>query len=144
MSTVKTTFQCLYIFDGKAGNIFIEAAADAIKRNDVVLSLGCGAGIQSIAERYDKPVYARLDTALIAIIEERATWTEKCIACGKCVLHEYGGICPVIRCAEHMLNGPCGGSREGPLRGSGRPALRRLAADLPEAQEHRRARPPKR
>jgi ferredoxin len=93
-------------------NIFIEKAADAISRNDVVLSLGCGAGVQAIAERYDKPVYAGLDTEFIGILEERATWTEKCIACGKCVLHEYGGICPVTRCAKHMLNGPCGGSME--------------------------------
>lgn len=93
-------------------NIFIEKAADAIAANDVVLSLGCGAGVQAIAERYDKPVYAGLDTAFIGILEERAVWTEKCISCGKCVLHEYGGVCPVTRCAKHMLNGPCGGSRE--------------------------------
>jgi ferredoxin len=93
-------------------NIFIEKAAEAINRNDVVLSVGCGAGVQAIAERYNKPVYAGLDTEFIGILEERATWTEKCIACGKCVLHEYGGICPVTRCAKHMLNGPCSGSRE--------------------------------
>lgn len=93
-------------------NIFIEKAVDAVSRNDVVLSLGCGAGVQAIAERFNKPVYAGLDTDFIGILEERATWTEKCVACGKCVLHEYGGICPVTRCAKHMLNGPCGGSRE--------------------------------
>jgi ferredoxin len=93
-------------------NVFIEKAAEAIQRNEAVLSLGCGAGVQAIAERYNKPVYAGLDTEFIGILEERATWTEKCIACGRCVLHEYGGICPVTRCAKHMLNGPCGGSRE--------------------------------
>jgi len=94
-------------------NVFIEEAAEAIERNDVVLSLGCGAGVQAIAERYPtKPVYAGLDTSFIGILEERATWTEKCAACGACVLHEYGGICPITRCAKHMLNGPCGGSRE--------------------------------
>lgn len=94
-------------------NVFIEQAADAIKRNDAVLSLGCGAGVQAIAERYtNKPVYAGLDTAFIGILEERGVWTEKCAACGACVLHEYGGICPVTRCAKHMLNGPCSGSRE--------------------------------
>jgi ferredoxin len=93
-------------------NIFLEKAAEAIERNDVVLSLGCGAGVQALAERYDKPVYAGLDTEFIGILEERATWTEKCIACGSCVLHEYGGICPITRCAKHMLNGPCSGSRE--------------------------------
>jgi ferredoxin len=94
-------------------NVFIEQAAEAIEKSDAVLSLGCGAGVQAIAERYvRKPVYAGLNTKFLGILEERGVWTEKCAACGECVLHEYGGICPVTRCAKHMLNGPCGGSRE--------------------------------
>jgi hypothetical protein len=32
------------------------------------------------------------------------------IVCGECTLAEFGGICPVTRCAKQMLNGPCGGS----------------------------------
>ena len=94
-------------------NIFIETAAEAVERNDVVLSLGCGAGVQAIAERYsDKPVYAGLDTVFLGILEERGIWTEKCSACGACVLHNYGGVCPITQCAKRLLNGPCGGSRE--------------------------------
>ncbi len=94
-------------------NIFIEQAAEAIEKNEAVLSLGCGAGVQAIAERYaSKPVYAGLNTKFLGILEERGVWTEKCAACGSCVLSEFGGICPVTRCAKHMLNGPCGGSRE--------------------------------
>ena len=94
-------------------NIFIEQAAEAIEKSDAVLSLGCGAGVQAIAERFPKKaVYAGLNTKFLGILEERGIWTEKCAACGSCVLHEYGGICPVTRCAKHMLNGPCGGSRE--------------------------------
>ena len=94
-------------------NAFIEQAVDAIEKSDAVLSLGCGAGVQAIAERFiKKPVYAGLNTKFLGILEERGVWTEKCAACGECVLHEYGGICPVTRCAKHMLNGPCGGSRE--------------------------------
>jgi ferredoxin len=94
-------------------NIFIEKAAEAIGKSDAVLSLGCGAGVQAIAERFiNKPVFAGLNTKFLGILEERGMWTEKCAACGDCVLHEYGGICPVTRCAKHLLNGPCGGSRE--------------------------------
>ncbi len=94
-------------------NVFIEKAADAIGRNDAVLSLGCGAGVQAIAERYaNKAVYAGLDTQFIGILEERGVWTEKCSACGACVLADYGGICPITRCAKRLLNGPCGGSTE--------------------------------
>jgi ferredoxin len=94
-------------------NVFLEQAADTIRQHDAVLSMGCGAGVQALAERYtSKPVYAGLDTAFIGILEERGVWAEKCAACGACVLHHYGGICPITRCAKHMLNGPCGGSRE--------------------------------
>jgi ferredoxin len=94
-------------------NVFLEQAADNIKDHDAVLSLGCGAGVQALAERYaGKPVYAGLDTAFIGILEERGVWAEKCGACGACVLHNYGGICPVTRCAKRMLNGPCSGSSE--------------------------------
>jgi ferredoxin len=94
-------------------NIFIEQAAEAIQRNDAVLSLACGAGVQAIAERYpNKPVYAGLNTTFLGVLEERGVWEEKCAACGACVLAKYGGICPITRCAKHMMNGPCGGSRE--------------------------------
>jgi ferredoxin len=94
-------------------NIFIEQAAEAIQKADAVLSTACGAGVQAIAERFpEKPVYAGLNTTFNGILEERGVWTEKCAACGACVLHKYGGICPVTRCAKRMLNGPCGGSRE--------------------------------
>ena len=101
------------VIERQCDNIFIEQAAEAIQKCDAVLSLGCGAGVQAIAERYPQnPVYAGLDTAFLGILEERGVWAEKCAACGSCVLHKYGGICPVTRCAKHMLNGPCGGSRE--------------------------------
>ncbi len=94
-------------------NIFAEQAAESVEKADAVLSLGCGAGVQAIAERYPtKPVYAGLNTRFLGILEERGVWTEKCAACGSCLLHEFGGICPITRCAKHMLNGPCGGSRE--------------------------------
>jgi len=102
-----------FVIERQCDNIFIEQAAEAIQKADAVLSLGCGAGVQAIAERYpQQPVYAGLDTTFLGILEERGMWTEKCAACGSCVLHKYGGICPVTRCAKHMLNGPCGGSRE--------------------------------
>ena len=62
-------------------NVFLEQAADTIKNHDAVLSLGCGAGVQALAERYSgKPVYAGLDTAFIGILKERGIWEEKCSA----------------------------------------------------------------
>lgn len=92
-------------------NEFIQELAEPAARNEAVLSFGCGAGVQAIAERLpNKPVYAALNTNFLGILEEQATWTEKCMSCGDCMLADFGGICPVTRCAKRMLNGPCGGS----------------------------------
>ena len=94
-------------------NEFIQELAPAAERNAAILSFGCGAGVQAIAERFpEKPVYAALDTQFLGILEEQAVWTEKCLGCGSCVLSDFGGICPITRCAKRLLNGPCGGSTE--------------------------------
>ncbi len=94
-------------------NVFIESAVEEVRKNDAILSLACGAGVQAMAERFPgTPVYAGLDTSFLGILESRGVWTEKCMQCGTCVLSDFGGICPVTRCAKHLLNGPCGGSRE--------------------------------
>lgn len=94
-------------------NEFIQELAAAAERNEAILSFGCGAGVQAIAERFpEKPVYAALDTQFLGILEEQAVWAEKCLGCGSCVLSDFGGICPVTRCAKRLLNGPCGGSTE--------------------------------
>jgi ferredoxin len=94
-------------------NEFIQDLAEPAARNEAILSFGCGAGVQALAERFpNRPVYAALNTNFLGILEEQATWTEKCLGCGDCMLAEFGGICPVTRCAKRMLNGPCGGSTE--------------------------------
>jgi len=94
-------------------NEFIQELAPAAERNAAILSFGCGAGVQAIAERFpEKPVYAALNTQFLGILEEQAVWTEKCLGCGSCVLSDFGGICPITRCAKRLLNGPCGGSTE--------------------------------
>ena len=88
-------------------NEFIQDLAEA------VVSFGCGVGVQTLAERFPgKPLYPALDTQFMGTLEEQAVWTEKCLGCGQCVLADFGGICPVTRCAKRMLNGPCGGSTE--------------------------------
>ena len=110
--------------------------------NEAVVSFGCGAGVQALAERFPgKPVYAALNTQFLGILEEQAVWTEKCLACGDCMLAEFGGICPVTRCAKHLLNGPCGGSTEEHCEvDTDQPV--RLATHLQAPQGHRPARPP--
>jgi hypothetical protein len=93
---------------------FIDILAQRASEYDAICSLGCGAGVQALAERFaDIPVYPGLNTQFMGILESQGVWTEKCSGCGNCRLGEFAGICPITRCAKHLLNGPCGGSREG-------------------------------
>lgn len=95
-------------------NEFIQEAAPAVGRNDAVLSLACGAGIQAIARCFEKtPVLPGVNTTFIGVLQRPGVFTEECSGCGNCQLAIFGGICPVTRCAKKLLNGPCGGSRNG-------------------------------
>jgi ferredoxin len=94
-------------------NEFLKELAEPASKVEAIVSFGCGAGVQAIAERFaDKPVYPGLNTQFLGVLEEQAIWTEKCLGCGDCMLAHFGGICPVTRCAKRLLNGPCGGSLE--------------------------------
>ena len=93
---------------------FIQEAAPAVARNDAVLSLACGAGVQDVARRFDRiPVLPGVNTTFIGVLDKPGLFTEECSSCGDCMLATFGGVCPITRCAKKLLNGPCGGSREG-------------------------------
>jgi ferredoxin len=93
---------------------YIEALDNLVKDTDAVISLACGVGVQYLAERYtDKWVVPALNTNFIGGSKLHGIWEERCGLCGDCVLHLTGGICPIIRCAKSILNGPCGGSQYG-------------------------------
>lgn len=93
---------------------FVGQLKEEIEKVDSVLSMGCGVGVQAISEIFKtKPVYPALNTSSIGMVEEKGVWVERCGACGNCMLHLTGGICPIVRCSKSLLNGPCGGSKEG-------------------------------
>jgi hypothetical protein len=93
---------------------FIDDLASRVEQYDAVCSLGCGAGVQALAERFPKmPIYPGVNTQFIGILESQGVWAEKCASCGNCRLGEFAGICPLTRCSKRMLNGPCGGSQDG-------------------------------
>ncbi len=81
---------------------------------EAVLSLGCGAGVQTVADALEPlPVIPALNTTFLGALDQPGIWEEKCKGCGDCVLSLTGGICPVTRCAKSLFNGPCGGSQDG-------------------------------
>jgi len=95
-------------------NEFIQEASQSIDKNDAILSLACGAGVQAMAKRFAKEVVLPgVNTTFIGIQENHGIFTEECSGCGNCGLAKFGGVCPVTRCAKRLLNGPCGGSQNG-------------------------------
>jgi ferredoxin len=93
---------------------YLEEIRDRMDQYDAVVSLACGVGVQFMAEKYHStPIYPGVNTCFLGVTEERGLWTERCQACGHCILASTGGICPVARCAKRILNGPCGGSTKG-------------------------------
>lgn len=93
---------------------FVDELREKVENVEAVLSIACGVGVQTIVERFpDIPVYPGVNTKFMGETQELGVWVERCQACGNCVLHLTGGICPVARCAKQLLNGPCGGSQDG-------------------------------
>jgi ferredoxin len=112
--------------DGKANQVdhltvqrqceweYLDQISEQVKEVDVVLSLGCGIGVQAIAEHFPNAwVVPGLNTSFLGLPTEHGVWDERCAACGDCVLGLTGGICPIARCSKSLLNGPCGGSEAG-------------------------------
>ena len=85
----------------------------AIEEADCILVMACAYGVQTLALYTDKPVYPALDTLFMGQEMSPGIFSEVCVQCGECVLAWTGGICPLAGCPKGLLNGPCGGSKNG-------------------------------
>ena len=93
---------------------YLDGIAEQVKEAELVVSLGCGIGVQAIAEHFPEAwVVPALNTSFLGLPTEQGIWMERCAACGDCVLGLTGGICPIARCSKSLMNGPCGGSVDG-------------------------------
>ncbi|MBT6657790.1 MAG: hypothetical protein HOB56_08405, partial [Proteobacteria bacterium] len=93
---------------------FVAPLEENIEEYDAVLSMACGVGVQTLAEKYmDTPILPGLDTNFMGQPTEPGVWEERCVGCGNCVLEYTGGLCPITRCPKQLQNGPCGGSEGG-------------------------------
>ncbi|NOQ18227.1 MAG: hypothetical protein GQ507_03200 [Dehalococcoidales bacterium] len=81
---------------------------------EVVLSLACGLGVQTMAEVFPElPIFPAQNTHFMGAEERDDGILEKrCAGCGDCLLAVTGGICPVARCTKGLLNGACGGTKD--------------------------------
>ena len=103
-----------YICNPENLKLRLERRKTMIAEADAVLVLSCGVGVQSVAEFLpDKKVYAGCDTYRLPGFQGVTPLEVNCDQCGECFLNLTGGICPLTACSKSLVNGQCGGSKNG-------------------------------
>lgn len=84
-----------------------------IRAADSLLVMTCGIGVQSTSAVVNKITHPACNT--INVGGTRGEWrgSERCRECGDCILDLTGGICPLTACTKGLINGPCGGAKDG-------------------------------
>lgn len=78
-----------------------------------VFVISCGLGIQTVVDIVQLPVFAASDSIPCRGHHGMALTPKTCDACAQCYLNVTGGICPVVDCSKSLLNGQCGGAKDG-------------------------------
>ena len=103
-----------YICNPEHQSLQLEKHRDKIQKADAVIVFSCGIGVQTVAESFaDKKVFAACDTLPLPGFQGVTPLEFDCGQCGECYLNYTGGICPITACSKSLVNGQCGGSKNG-------------------------------
>ena len=103
-----------YICNAENLTLRLQKYAAEIGSADVILVFSCGVGVQTVAEQYPgKKVVACCDTYALPGFQGVTPLEYDCKQCGQCYLNLTGGICPITACSKSLINGQCGGAKNG-------------------------------
>ncbi|MBQ0000264.1 MAG: methylenetetrahydrofolate reductase C-terminal domain-containing protein [Clostridiales bacterium] len=103
-----------YICNPENSELRLSKHQAEIDAADMILVFSCGVGVQTIASMYeDKKVCAACDTYALPGFQGVTPLEYDCKQCGECYLNLTGGICPITACSKSLVNGQCGGSKNG-------------------------------
>ena len=103
-----------YICNVENLTLRLQKYAGEIEAADVILVFSCGVGVQTVAEQYPtKKVVACCDTYALPGFQGVTPLEYDCKQCGQCYLNLTGGICPITACSKSLVNGQCGGAKNG-------------------------------
>ena len=103
-----------YICNPENMKLRLSKHAAAIEAADVVLVFSCGVGVQTVSEYLDgKKVCDACDTYALPGYQGVTPLEHDCKQCGECFLNLTGGICPLTACSKSLVNGQCGGAKDG-------------------------------
>ena len=78
-----------------------------------IIVLSCGLGVQTLAALAGLPVFAACNSLNYTGHHGMALTKKACDACAQCYLNITGGICPIVDCSKSLVNGQCGGAKNG-------------------------------
>ena len=111
---VTDTFTTDYICNVENLTVRLAKHAAAIEAADTILVLSCGVGVQTVAEQYPcKRVIPGCNTYRLPGFQGVTPLQHDCKQCGECFLNLTGGICPLTACSKSLVNGQCGGAKNG-------------------------------
>ena len=103
-----------YICNAENLKLRLQKHAAAIEAAEFLLVLSCGVGVQTVADLYEsKKVIPGCDTYALPGFQGVTPLEYDCKQCGECYLNLTGGICPITACSKSLLNGQCGGAKNG-------------------------------
>ena len=103
-----------YICNPENTQLRLDLHKAEIDAADAVLVFSCGVGVQTVAEYLNpKKVYACCDTYHLPGYQGVTPLEHDCKQCGECFLNITGGICPLTACSKGLVNGQCGGAKDG-------------------------------
>ena len=107
-------FTTEYICNDENLAVILKAHAAAIEAADTIAVFSCGVGVQTVAAMYPaKRVVACCDTYALPGYQGVTPLEVDCKQCGECFLNLTGGICPLTACSKSLVNGQCGGAKNG-------------------------------
>ena len=111
---VTGSFVTDYICNPENLQLRLSKHAAAIEAAETILVMSCGVGVQTVAELFPaKRVIAACDTIALPGFQGVTPLEVDCKQCGECFLNLTGGICPLTACSKALVNGQCGGAKNG-------------------------------
>ena len=103
-----------YICNPENLDLRLAKYAAEIEAADVLLVFSCGVGVQTVADKFPgKKVVAACDSYALPGYQGVTPLEVDCKQCGDCFLNINGGICPLTACSKSLVNGQCGGAKNG-------------------------------
>ena len=103
-----------YLCREEFSRLYLAQYVSKIENSGAIIVFSCGVGVQVIAKLCpERQVFAGCDTFYLDGFQGISVQNVNCEQCGQCYLNYTGGICPITACAKGLLNGPCGGAKDG-------------------------------